>query len=299
MALETASYINGLVATNPTATDTVAQADDHLRLIKSAVKATFPNITGAATATHTELNVLDGMTATTSELNILDGVTATTAELNLLDGVTASTAELNLLDGVTATTGELNILDGVTATASELNVLDGITATTTELNYVDGVTSNVQTQLDTLNTAVSGAASGKVLQVVAGFSTSSTTHTSTSSYTDSAVTVSITPSSASSKILIMANIVLDNVGNYDSAGVRVDRNGTAVRTYPEVIKVGERATTDGDSTEITTTWAAHMLDTPASTSALTYKIQVKKTISSGSSTLISKDGDIVVMEIAA
>jgi microcystin-dependent protein len=30
--------------------------DDHLRLIKSTVKATFPNITGAVTATHTQLN---------------------------------------------------------------------------------------------------------------------------------------------------------------------------------------------------------------------------------------------------
>jgi hypothetical protein len=59
MALETASYINGLVATNPTATDTVAQADDHIRLIKAAIKATFPNIAGAMTATDTILNGLD------------------------------------------------------------------------------------------------------------------------------------------------------------------------------------------------------------------------------------------------
>ena len=298
MALETASYINGLVATNPTATDTVAQADDHLRLIKSAVKATFPNITGAATATHTELNVLDGITATTSELNILDGVTATTAELNLLDGVTATTAELNILDGVTATAGELNILDGVTATATELNVLDGITATTTELNYVDGVTSNIQTQLDTLDTAVSSVG-GKVLQVVAGFSSTSTSHTSTSSYTDSAVTVNITPSSASSKILIMANIVLVNSGNYDGAGVRVVRNGTAVRTYPAVILIGEVGVTFSSGSAVTGTWSGHMLDTPASTSQLTYTIQVRKNTNVSSSTMNSKDGDIVVMEIAA
>ena len=289
MALESATFINGLVATNPVSTDGLAQADDHLRLIKATITSTFPNITGAITADQ-------------SEINVLDGITATTAELNILDGVTTTGAELNVLDGVTATTAELNILDGVTATAAELNVLDGVTATTAELNYVDGVTSNIQTQLDTLDTSVtalSSAGTGKVLQVVAGFSSSSTTHTSTSSYTDSAVTVSITPSSASSKILIMANIVLDNVGNYDGAGVRVVRDATAVRTYPQVIKIGERATTDGDSTEITTTWAAHMLDAPASTSALTYKIQVKKFISSGSSTLVSSDGDIVVMEIAA
>lgn len=56
MALESAIYINQLNAGNPGATDTVAQADDHLRLIKSVLKATFPNITGAVTATQADLN---------------------------------------------------------------------------------------------------------------------------------------------------------------------------------------------------------------------------------------------------
>lgn len=56
MGLETATYINGLVETNPTSSDNANQGDNHLRLIKSAIKATFPNITGAVTASHTDLN---------------------------------------------------------------------------------------------------------------------------------------------------------------------------------------------------------------------------------------------------
>lgn len=63
MALETGTYISDLVSTNPVGTDTLDKADDHLRLIKSTVKATFPNITGAVTATHTELNYVDGVTS--------------------------------------------------------------------------------------------------------------------------------------------------------------------------------------------------------------------------------------------
>ncbi len=43
MSLESATYINDLVTTNPTATDPKAQGDDHLRLIKAAAKASFPN----------------------------------------------------------------------------------------------------------------------------------------------------------------------------------------------------------------------------------------------------------------
>lgn len=115
MALETGTYISSLNASNPASTDGLAQADDHIRLLKSTIKATLPNVTGAITATQ---------------------------------------AELNLMDGVTATTAELNTLDGITATVAELNLLDGVTATTAELNYVDGVTSNVQTQLDTKITGV-------------------------------------------------------------------------------------------------------------------------------------------------
>jgi hypothetical protein len=43
-------------------------------------------------------------------------------------------------------------LTSVTATAAELNILDGVTATTAELNFVDGVTSNIQTQINNINT---------------------------------------------------------------------------------------------------------------------------------------------------
>jgi microcystin-dependent protein len=56
MALETASYIDGLVATNPLGSDPLADADGHIRLVKSALKATFPNITGPVTVTQDSLN---------------------------------------------------------------------------------------------------------------------------------------------------------------------------------------------------------------------------------------------------
>lgn len=58
MGLETTTYIDGLVTTNPTGSDGKSQGDDHLRLIKSAIKNTFPNVTGAVTVTHTQLNAI-------------------------------------------------------------------------------------------------------------------------------------------------------------------------------------------------------------------------------------------------
>lgn len=56
MGLESATYINGLVETNPTSSDNANQGDNHLRLIKATLKATFPNITGPVTVTQTTLN---------------------------------------------------------------------------------------------------------------------------------------------------------------------------------------------------------------------------------------------------
>ncbi|WP_049757466.1 phage tail protein [Candidatus Puniceispirillum marinum] len=67
MALETGVYIDSLNANNPVATDGISQADDHLRLIKSTVKSSFPSVAGAVNATHTEINTAcDGSTSATS-----------------------------------------------------------------------------------------------------------------------------------------------------------------------------------------------------------------------------------------
>ena len=47
MALESASFINDLDTTNPPSTDKRKQGDDHLRLIKTAMKGSFPTSTKA------------------------------------------------------------------------------------------------------------------------------------------------------------------------------------------------------------------------------------------------------------
>ena len=42
MALETGTHISDLNAANPVSTDGLAQADDHLRLIKSTIEGVVP-----------------------------------------------------------------------------------------------------------------------------------------------------------------------------------------------------------------------------------------------------------------
>lgn len=96
MALETATYINGLNTSNPASTDGLSQADDHLRLIKSTLKSTFANIDAAVTATEDDLNVLTGASAagvSAAELQHVNGVTS--AIQTQLDGLTSSKAALS------------------------------------------------------------------------------------------------------------------------------------------------------------------------------------------------------------
>lgn len=97
MALETATYISGLVSTNPLSSDPKSQGDDHLRLIKSTILATFPNITGAVTATHTELNYVTGVTSgIQGQLNALSAsVSTSTKALHLISAATASATLAN------------------------------------------------------------------------------------------------------------------------------------------------------------------------------------------------------------
>lgn len=60
MTVETATYLDDLVATNPADSDPVSEGAAHLRLLKEVLQATFPGVTGAVTATHTEINATEG-----------------------------------------------------------------------------------------------------------------------------------------------------------------------------------------------------------------------------------------------
>lgn len=60
MPLEEATYIHELNSAYPLGTgEPKSLGDDHLRLIKSTIQATFPNVAGAVTASHTQLSTLN------------------------------------------------------------------------------------------------------------------------------------------------------------------------------------------------------------------------------------------------
>ena len=126
MALESTTYIDGLVTTNPTGTDPRSQGDDHIRLVKSTIRSTFPNVSGAMTATHTELNLIDGYTGTTAELNYNDVPTLGTVEASKTVTADAVGTTTNLK---TKKQTEIVNAVGTVSTATAINFALGNVAT--------------------------------------------------------------------------------------------------------------------------------------------------------------------------
>lgn len=91
MGLETGTYISDLVITNPLGSDAKSTSDDHHRLIKSTIKASFPNITGAMTATHTQLNTIPLLAPLASPT--FTGTVTVPTPVNITDAATKGYAD--------------------------------------------------------------------------------------------------------------------------------------------------------------------------------------------------------------
>lgn len=99
MALEDLTgtkYIDDLVSANPAVGDDVSEGDDHIRGIKNVLKTTLPNVTGAITPTHTELNYVDGVTSAIQTQ--IDAKTTNATHSGEVTGATALTIADNIVD---------------------------------------------------------------------------------------------------------------------------------------------------------------------------------------------------------
>ena len=131
-----------------------------------------------------------------------------------------------------------------------------------------GSTSEVLTVVGGVPAWASPASGGKVLQVIMA-STSTEVTTSSTSYSDTGLTATITPSSATSKVLVLVsqNGLYISAGNTTSAG-----RLKLVRTSTDIAQITTRASGDNNTIQrFGDTVSIAYLDTPATTSATTYK----------------------------
>jgi hypothetical protein len=153
----------------------------------------------------------------------------------------------------------------------------------------------------------SPAGGGKVLQVVQASNTTATTVAS-ESFTDTGLSLSITPSSATSKILIIVNqayeVYRDQVNQ--GHGLNIVRTSTEVFTQNSNATGGRAHLTTlsaPTSVKLSGTTAMTYLDSPATTSATTYKTQGKVLTTAQAGTVIyqpsSATSVITLLEIGA
>jgi len=184
--------------------------------------------------------------------------------------------------------GSIDLTAKVTGTLPTGNGGTGSTATT----FVN-MTSNVTGTLPAANGGTGRTAvTGNVLQVVRASTTTATTTSSTSMVEITNLTVDITPSATSSKIYVIMHVAGISSESSDTSGVtlqiyRASGFGTSINMgYGSTNQLGQNATLTA-------------LDSPSSTSALTYKGQMKNREANSVSVNISNDtSSITVMEIA-
>lgn len=170
--------------------------------------------------------------------------------------------------------------------ARDVANIDGILTTTGDTFYASaaatpnrlgiGSTGNVLTVAGGVPVWSAPAGGGKVLQVVQG-STSTETTISSTTYTDTGLSATITPTSASSKILILTSQASRASGSgIEETGlvIRLLRNSTAIFNDSNSnmnlrLQINNITATMGISAYVNYSY----LDSPATTSATTYKTQ--------------------------
>ena len=136
---------------------------------------------------------------------------------------------------------------------------------------------------------------GKIGQVVQGTILSSEFETTSSSFVDTGLSVSITPTTTSSKILISATCSALAIATTSTNGRcigKIYRNTTAIGTDGfELAKIRQ----DGSYNQgVGVAASIQLLDTPSTTSAISYKLYIQK--EAGNAVRIADAGYDAVMQ---
>jgi hypothetical protein len=179
------------------------------------------------------------------------------------------------------------------------------TAADTPARLAVGTNGHILTADSTAATGIKWAApagGGKVLQVVQATTSTATATSTTGTWIDTGLSATITPSASTSKILVMTTQMIGQTGNLNDRGwnVQLLRGSTAIfpssgsyNTYLSITSIGD----------LRTTHSLHYLDSPATTSATSYKTQMMNQTGRTAVTTTANDtsqtSSIILMEIGA
>ena len=286
----------------PDDTDLVKDGAAAMRTLGNSIDTSFVDLKGGtsgqilAKASNTDLDY----TWITNDIGDITGVTASSP---LTGGGTSGAITLGILSGTTSNLGAVQLSDSTSSTSTTLaatanavksaydlanaaiakSIVDAkgdlvaATAADTVSRLAVGTNGHVLTADSTAATGIKWAApagGGKVLQVVSATKLDTFTSTSTSPVDITGLSVNITPSSASSKIMVFASISGNGLNASNGSVFRLIRDSTdlIVPTSPGS-RIGGAIGLFTTSISTVQQGSINYLDSPSSTSSLTYKIQ--------------------------
>lgn len=309
----------------PTNTDLVTDLPADFEVFGQAVASSMADLLGGTTgqilskATNADMD----FTWVSANPGDITGITATSP---LTGGGTSGDVTVGIQASSTTQSGAVQLTDSTSSTStstaatpnsvkSAYDLASGAVAKSTFTTKGDIVAATAASTISRLGVGTNGqvlmadstaatglkwataGGGGKVLQVVnvtptTTFSTTSGTLVDATNYT-----VSITPTSASSRIFVVFNCmsqVYGNSANNQYGAFKILRDSTTV--YGEGTYCG-MALASTQNMEFASRFGAEFMDSPATTSTITYKIQVKNF--SGGTVIVGTPSSLTLFEIGA
>lgn len=316
----------------PDDTDLVKDGAAAMRTLGNSIDTSFVDLKGGTSgqilskASNTDLdytwidNQVGDITAITATSPITGGGTSGDVTIGILDGTTSNKGAVQLSTSTSSTSTSLaatasavksayDLADGAVAKSivdAKGDLIAG-TAADTVSRLAVGSNGQVLTADSTAATGMKWAAAGgggKILQVVQAATTSSTTVTGVT-LTDTNITASITPSSSSSRILVLAAVACQM---YSSGSVnQIGMGMSLLRGSTEIFNDNA----NGEGLYFTNGYNAYhqfagiqtinYVDSPATTSSTTYKIQIRANTAANTAKTSdnSRTSSIILMEVGA
>ena len=217
-----------------------------------------------------------------------------------LNGVIQKPTDAFTVSGSTITfasnlvTGDVINFIQILGNVLDLGVPSDSTVSLAKLTATGTKNSTTFLRGDNTFTAPSG---GKVLQVVMG-TTSTAVGTASTSYIDTGLTASITPASSSNKVLVLVSQIATII---QSSSSTKDTLFNLVRGSTQLFQNFSQTISPTSTTRFHITNSMNYLDTPSTSSATTYKTQVRVS-GTGQDIYVQKDStsqsQIILMEVA-